>query len=90
LGIKFWEKIEESNKSQVKYFYCKDSETPEQFENRINEFFETLENYSIEFDAFNEGSGLYFIRYVIHNKQTYHLRWKYIFGKLKIIKKKET
>ena len=78
LRLKFWKKVEETNKAYVKYFYVKPDETPEQFEKRINDFFRSITNYSVEYDAFNEGTGLYFIRYIVTTTEEYNFRFRYI------------
>lgn len=62
-------------------------ETPQQFEDRINKFFAGLKDYTVEFEAFNEGSGLYFVRYVVTETADYTLRWRYYY---EILKKKVT
>jgi ABC-type amino acid transport substrate-binding protein len=58
--------------AHVQYFYCTDGETPEQFQDRINNWFKQLSKdgfyYSTEFDYFNEGSGVYFIRVILEEK----------------------
>lgn len=83
MRFRFWTKTESSVKAYVKYFHVQPDETPQQFEDRINNFFQTLENYTIEFDAFNEGSGLYFIRYIITETREYRFRWRYIIEQIK-------
>jgi hypothetical protein len=58
--------------AQVQYFYSNNSESPEDFQQRINEWFQSLSKkqllYSTEFDFFDPYCGVYFCRVILEEK----------------------
>ena len=58
--------------AHVQYFHCEDGERPEDFQNRINNWFQSLSKdglyYTTEYDYFNEGSGVYFCRVILESR----------------------